>query len=83
MSLKTSCPHCHTRQTVDDALARIEACRVLAAIGTPRSLGPLDQAALNYHQDTAFVQQAQLASQQVMARKSHAAAARPRLLRAI
>jgi predicted Zn finger-like uncharacterized protein len=52
-----------------DQGARIEACRVLAAIGTARSMEPLDQAMVTYYRDVAFVQQAQIASQQIAARK--------------
>src|SRR5262249_27592111 len=58
-----------------DQGARIEACRVLATIGTPRSLEALDQATLAYHMDPAFVPQGQPASQQSAGRGSPVASA--------
>jgi predicted Zn finger-like uncharacterized protein len=52
-----------------DGLARIEACSILADIGTAKSLDPLKTAMNAYDLDLVFVQQAQLAAQKILARQ--------------
>lgn len=52
-----------------DEGARIEAARILAEIGTGKSLQPLQAAAERYFADGVFTGQAQLASQKIAARQ--------------
>jgi HEAT repeat protein len=52
-----------------DPGARIEACRILTDIGTPKSLDPLAKAMNIFATDVEFYQQAQFAYKQIEARK--------------
>ena len=51
-----------------DQGARITACRILGEIGTDKSVQPLSTAAQMYYLDSAFNQEAAIASQKIMAR---------------